>query len=171
MDRKSKRTVISLEDEYQSQLDFEEAEHSLPFTFPEYQRDLIIPRITAGATDLGIVAAVFLLFLVTTFTQMPDGFSLDKRVLGIYGVCFFALVAIYFFLFMLSGSQTPGMKRQHLIVVTKEGQPLDPKQACMRGFGYLISILPVLLGFVWMLIDPEHLTWADKVSSTYIKKL
>ena len=171
MDRKSKRTVISLEDEHQPQLDFEEAEHSLPFTFPEYQRDLIIPRITAGATDLGIVAAVFLLFLVTTFTQMPDGFSLDKRVLGIYGVCFFALVAIYFFLFMLSGSQTPGMKRQHLIVVTKEGQPLDPKQACMRGFGYLISILPVLLGFVWMLIDPEHLTWADKVSSTYIKKL
>jgi uncharacterized RDD family membrane protein YckC len=171
MDRKSKRTVISLEDEYQPQLDFEEAEHSLPFTFPEYQRDLIIPRITAGATDLGIVAAVFLLFLVTTFTQMPDGFSLDKRVLGIYGGCFFALVAIYFFLFMLSGSQTPGMKRQHLIVVSKEGQPLDPKQACMRGFGYLISILPVLLGFVWMLIDPEHLTWADKVSSTYIKKL
>ena len=170
MDRKSKRTVISLEDE-QPQLDFEEAEHSLPFTFPEYQRDLIIPRITAGATDLGIVAAVFLLFLVTTFTQMPDGFSLDKRVLGIYGVSFFALVAIYFFLFMLSGSQTPGMKRQHLIVVTKEGQLLDPKQACMRGFGYLISILPVLLGFVWMLIDPEHLTWADKVSSTYIKKL
>ena len=170
MDRKSKRTVISLEDE-QPQFDFEEAEHSLPFTFPEYQRGLIIPRITAGATDLGIVAAVFLLFLVTTFTQMPDGFSLDKRVLGIYGVCFFALVAIYFFLFMLSGSQTPGMKRQHLIVVTKEGQPLDPKQACIRGFGYLISILPVLLGFVWMLIDPEHLTWADKVSSTYIKKL
>jgi uncharacterized RDD family membrane protein YckC len=171
MDRKSKRTVISLEDESQPQLDFEEAEHSLPFTFPEYQRDLIIPRITAGATDLGIVAAVFLLFLVTTFTQMPDGASIDKRVLGIYAVCFFALVAIYFFLFMLSGSQTPGMKRQHLIVVTKEGQLLDPKQACMRGFGYLISILPVLLGFVWMLIDPEHLTWADKVSSTYIKKL
>jgi uncharacterized RDD family membrane protein YckC len=171
MDRKSKRTVISLEDEYQPQLDFEEAEHSLPFTFPEYQRDLIIPRITAGATDLGIVAAVFVIFLVTTFTQMPDGFSPDKRVLGIYGACFFALVAIYFFLFMLSASQTPGMKQQHLIVVTKEGQPLDPKQACMRGFGYLISILPVLLGFVWMLIDPEHLTWADKVSSTYIKKL
>jgi uncharacterized RDD family membrane protein YckC len=167
MDRKSKRTVISLEDEYQPQLDFEEAEHSLPFTFPEYQRDLIIPRITAGATDLGIVAAVFVIFLVTTFTQMPDGFSPDKRVLGIYGACFFALVAIYFFLFMLSASQ----KQQHLIVVTKEGQPLDPKQACMRGFGYLISILPVLLGFVWMLIDPEHLTWADKVSSTYIKKL
>jgi uncharacterized RDD family membrane protein YckC len=102
---------------------------------------------------------------------MPDNFTPDKRVLGIYGLCYFALVAIYFFLFMLSGSQTPGMKQQRLIVVNKEEQTLDLRQACMRGFGYLISILPVLLGFLWMLIDPEHLTWADKVSGTYIKKL
>ncbi len=72
---------------------------------------------------------------------------------------------------MLSASQTPGMKHRRLIVVTKEGRVLDPKHACLRGFGYLISILPVLLGFIWMLIDPEHLTWADKVSGTYVKKL
>jgi uncharacterized RDD family membrane protein YckC len=63
------------------------------------------------------------------------------------------------------------MKYRRLAVVTRDGQSLDPKQACMRGFGYLVSILPVLLGFVWMVIDPEHLTWADKVSGTYIKKL
>ena len=68
-------------------------------------------------------------------------------------------------------SQTPGMKHRQLTVVTREGRPLTPKDACMRGFGYLISILPMLLGFVWMLIDPEHLTWADKVSATYIKKV
>jgi uncharacterized RDD family membrane protein YckC len=114
---------------------------------------------------------VFVIFLVTTILEMPDNFSLDKRVLGIYGVCYLALVAIYFFLFMLSASQTPGMKYRGLIVVTREGQPLDPNRACMRGLGYLISILPLLLGFIWMLIDPEHLTWADKVSGTYIKKV
>ena len=169
-ERKSKRTVISIQ-EYQPELDFEEAEHSPPFTFPEYQRELIVPRIAAGLTDVGVVAAIFIIFLVTTYVEMPDSLSLDRRVLGIYGVCFFALVSIYLFLFMLSASQTPGMKHRRLIVVTKEGRPLDPKRACMRGFGYLISILPMLLGFVWMLIDPEHLTWADKVSATYVKKL
>lgn len=169
-ERKSKRTIISIED-YQPQLDFEEAEHSLPFTFPEYQRELLGPRIAAGVTDLGVVATVYIVFLITTFVEMPENFSIDKRVLGIYGLCYFALVAIYFFLFMLSASQTPGMKHRRLVVVTKEGEPLDPKHACLRGFGYLISILPVLLGFIWMLIDPEHLTWADKVSGTYVKKL
>jgi len=171
MDRKSKRTVISIDDEFQQQLDFEEAAHSLPFTFPEYQRELIGPRAMAGLTDFAIVAVVFLVFLLTTFSEMPEGFTVDKRVLGIYAVCFFALAVVYFLLFMLSASQTPGMKYRHLIVVTKEGELLDPKQACLRGFGYLISILPLLLGFFWLLIDPEHLTWADKVSSTYVKKL
>jgi uncharacterized RDD family membrane protein YckC len=81
------------------------------------------------------------------------------------------LLTIYFFLFMISASQTPGMKQRKLIVVSPDGSPLDPIQACMRGFGYFVSILPLLLGFVWAAIDPEHLTWADKVSGTYIKRI
>ena len=171
MDRKSKRTIISLEDMNQQQLDFDEASHMLPFTFPEYQRELMIPRLAAGMTDAAIVGAIFLIFLATTFSEMPDGFAADKRVIGIYGVCFFALAVIYFFLFMVSASQTPGMKYRELIAVTKDGEILDAKHACKRGFGYLISMLPLLLGFLWMFVDPEHLTWTDKVSSTYIKKL
>jgi uncharacterized RDD family membrane protein YckC len=164
------RTVISIEED-QPALDFEEAEHALPFTFPEYQRELLSSRIAAGAVDLGIVALVFSLFIIATYLEMPDNVELDRHVLGTYGVCFFAFVAIYFFLFMISASQTPGMKRHGLSAVTKEGLPLDPLQACLRGFGYFISILPVMLGFVWALIDPEHLTWADKVSGTYVKKM
>jgi uncharacterized RDD family membrane protein YckC len=170
MDRKSKRTIISIE-EHQPGLDFEEAEHALPFTFPEYQQELLGRRAAAGATDFGIAVLIYSIFVFTTYLEMPDGFTLDRHVLGIYGVCFFALVAIYFFLFMLSASQTPGMKRHGLLVVTREGVPLDPLQACARSFGYLISILPLMLGFVWAFIDPEHLTWADKVSGTYVKKL
>ena len=170
MDRKLKRTVISIE-ESQPEFDFEEAEQSLPFTFPEYQRELLAPRITAGLMDFGIVALIYSILIITTLLEMPESFSVDRRVLGIYGAGFFLLAAIYFFLFMLSASQTPGMKHRQLTVVTKEGSSLDPRRACMRGFGYLISILPVMLGFGWAVIDPEHLTWADKVSGTFVKKI
>src|SRR5947207_135166 len=130
MERKLKRTIISIE-EHQPHLDFDEAEQYQPFTFPEYQRELLVPRIAAGATDASLVAVIYGIFLTTTFFEMPDNFSFDKRVLGIYGVCYFALLAIYFFLFMLSAAQTPGMKHRGLIVVTKEGLPLDAKGACM----------------------------------------
>ncbi len=128
-------------------------------------------RAAAGATDFGIVAAIYLVFIIATFLEMPEAAALDRRIAGIYGAGFLLLVAIYFFLFMLSASQTPGMKHRGLTVVTKEGSSLGPQHACMRGFGYLISILPLMLGFLWAVIDPEHLTWADKVSGTYLKKL
>jgi uncharacterized RDD family membrane protein YckC len=170
MDRKSRRTVISIQ-EHQPELDFEEAEHSPPFTFPEYQQKLLPLRTLAGITDFAIVALAYSIFILITAFEWPPSVAVDRRILGVYGAGFFVLVTIYFFLFMLSGSQTPGMKQRKLKVVTREGSPLDPWRACMRGFGYLISILPVMLGFVWALIDPEHMTWADKVSGTYIKKI
>jgi uncharacterized RDD family membrane protein YckC len=170
MDRRSKRTVISI-DEAQPEFDFEEAEHFPPFTFPEYQRILITSRLVAGIADFAIVGLIYSIFVITTYLEMPDSFSVDKRIAGIYAAGFFVLLTIYFFLFMISASQTPGMKQRQLTVVTQDGSPLDASRACMRGFGYLVSILPLMLGFLWAVIDPEHLTWADKVSGTYIKRI
>lgn len=170
MDQKSKRTVISIQ-EYQPELDFEEAEHFPPFTFPEYQRGLLTSRFVAGLEDFAIAGLIYCIFIITTYMEMPDNFSLDRRTAGMYAAGFFVLVAVYFFLFMITASQTPGMKQRQLTIVTQDGLPLDPSRACMRGFGYVVSILPLMLGFLWALIDPEHLTWADKVSGTYVKKI
>src|SRR5262245_57582125 len=130
MEKKSKRTVISI-DEAQPEFDFEEAEHFPPFTFPEYQRVLITSRLAAGAADFAIVVVVYSIFVISTYLQMPESFSFDKRVAGIYAVGFFLLLTIYFFLFMITASQTPGMKQRQLTVVTQEGSPLDPSRACM----------------------------------------
>ena len=169
MDRKSKRTIIDISQE-QPELDFDEAELSPPFTFPEYQRGLITARFTADAIDLGIILLAYIPFMLLTYVQMPAGVSLDRRVIGIYGAGYLLLTGVYFLLFMLSASQTPGMKTRQLVAVSREGAPLEPNAACMRGMGYLISIVPLMLGFVWAVIDPEHLTWADKVSGTFLKK-
>jgi len=114
---------------------------------------------------------VYIPFMLLTYTQMPSGISLDRRVIGIYGAGYLLLTGVYFLLFMLSASQTPGMKTRQLIAVSREGTPLEPAPSCMRGLGYLISIVPLMLGFVWAVIDPEHLTWADKVSGTFLKKI
>src|SRR5437870_3705770 len=101
METKSKRTVISLE-ESQPGFDFDEAEHSPPFTFPEYQRELISSRLVAGVTDFAIVAFVYSIFIIATYLEMPEDFVIDKRIAGIYAAGFFVLAAIYFFLFMIS---------------------------------------------------------------------
>jgi uncharacterized RDD family membrane protein YckC len=170
MDRKNRRTIIDIS-QYQPELDFEEAEQFPPFTFPEYQRTLIRDRFTADAIDFGIVALTYALFVAATYPQMPVDTLFDRRLLGVYLAGYLVLAAVYFLLFMLSSSQTPGMKLRKLVAVSREGLLLDPRHAAMRGFGYLVSIVPVMLGFLWAVIDPDHLTWADKVSGTYLKKL
>ena len=170
MDRKNKRTIIDISQD-QPALDFDEAELSPPFTFPEYQRRLIAARFAADFIDLGIILLAYIPFMLLTYMQMPSGISLDRRVIGIYGAGYLLLTGVYFLLFMLSASQTPGMKTRELVAVSREGAPLEPKTACMRGLGYLISIVPLMLGFVWAVVDPEHLTWADKVSGTFLKKI
>jgi uncharacterized RDD family membrane protein YckC len=170
MERKLKRTIIDISQD-QSELDFDEAALSPPFTFPEYQRNLLSDRLVSEIADIGIVAAVYFLLIAATYLQMPEVATLDRRIAGIYAAGFLLMMGVYFLLFMLSASQTPGMKLRQLVAVSRDGVPLEPKTACMRGFGYFISIVPLMLGFVWALIDPEHLSWADKVSGTYLKKL
>jgi len=169
MERKARRTVIDIT-KHQSTINFEEAELSPPFTFPEYQKEILFSRFAADAIDIAIVAAIYLVFVAVTYIQMPDP-GLDKRAAGIYLSGLLVMIGVYYLLFMMSTSQTPGMKIRHLAVVTREGVPLDPRSACVRGFGYFISIAPLMLGFIWALVDPEHLTWADKVSGTFLKKV
>lgn len=169
MERKTRRTVIDIA-QHQPKFDFDEAELSQPFTFPEYQRELLSSRFVADAIDVAIVAGIYLAFVGVTILQMPEP-SMDKKTGGIYLVGLFMLIGVYYMLFMLSSSQTPGMKVKRIAAVTREGTTLDPRSACMRGFGYFISMAPLMLGFIWAVIDPEHLTWADKVSGTFLKKV
>jgi uncharacterized RDD family membrane protein YckC len=170
MEPKPKRTIIDIS-QYQPQLDFDEAEHYPAFAFPDYQRSLLSERFIADLIDMVIVAAIYGIFVVSTYAEMLAEASLDRSMVGVYAVGYLLLVGVYFLLFMLSSSQTPGMKLRDLVAVNRDGTLLNPKVACIRGVGYFISIVPFMLGFVWALIDPEHLTWADKVSGTYLKKL
>ena len=73
------------------------------------------------------------------------------------------------FLTALSASQTPGMKHRHLVARPEKVSCSIPYT---RANGPSVSDFDPS-GFAWlhlMFVDPEHLTWADKVSSTYVKK-
>ncbi|HEX5000464.1 MAG TPA: RDD family protein [Terriglobia bacterium] len=170
MERKARRTLINIS-AGQPQLAFEEPARLPEFTTPEYQMAILPARISAGAIDFGVTAVVYGVFIAVTQFQMPAGLVLDRRLVGVYGAGFLILLGVYFMLFMISSGQTVGMKVRGLTAVTRDGDPMAPGQAIVRGAGYFISIFPVMVGFLWALIDPERLTWADKVSGTYVKKV
>ena len=48
------------------------------------------------------------------------------------------------------------------------GQPLSVGTAFVRSLMKLISGAVLLIGYLWMLWDPEKQTWHDKVAGTYV---
>ena len=70
MERKARRTVIDIA-QHQAKIDFEEADLSPPFTFPEYQKEILYARFIADAIDIAIVGAIYLVFVAVTYLQMP----------------------------------------------------------------------------------------------------
>ena len=163
-------TIIDISTD-QPALDFEHSDYLAEFTLPEYQRRLLLPRAIALLTDLGIVFGIFLIFVVATVSEMPETALLDRQAISIYGLAYLILVVVYFALSMLNTSQTPGMYRQRLVAVTGRGAQLNATEALYRTLGYVVSVVPLFLGFLWAFIDPEHLTWTDKVSGTFVKRV
>ena len=71
--------------------------------------------------------------------------------------------------FWTTTGQTPGKAVVGLRVVSAEsGGALDVRQAILRYVGDYVSGLPLLLGYFWVLWDPKHEAWHDKIAKTKV---
>ena len=70
--------------------------------------------------------------------------------------------------FFLKKGATLGKSLFHLKVCKEDGKPLGLIQAICRSFLYLLSALPLGLGFFWVQLDSKHRTWHDKFSRTKV---
>jgi uncharacterized RDD family membrane protein YckC len=76
----------------------------------------------------------------------------------------------YSVFFIGSGSgQTVGMKLINIRAVDVDtGGRVDYGRAVIRHLMSLVSGYACLIGYLWMLWDPERQTWHDKVANTYV---
>jgi uncharacterized RDD family membrane protein YckC len=64
---------------------------------------------------------------------------------------------------------TPGKMALHLHVVdAKSGQTLSTGQSVGRYFAYIVSMLPLCLGFLWVAFDRRKQGWHDKLASSVV---
>jgi hypothetical protein len=52
-------------------------------------------------------------------------------------------------------------------VLDFDGRPPSRKQRLLRIAAGLLSVLPAGIGFLWALMDEEHLTFHDHISQTF----
>lgn len=121
-------------------------------------------RFAAGMLDvlvLVIAGAVF--FLLFRFSGgHVDRQPVDVATMALAGAL---LAYFYFFAFTALAFATPGQSALGLRVRRFDGETPDVRASLWRGTGYLVSAI-LMLGFAWAVLDPEQLTWHDRMSGT-----
>lgn len=80
----------------------------------------------------------------------------------------FLIALAYFVIFWATTGQTPGKMALGIKVIATDGSPVTWGKAILRYIGYIISGLVVLLGFIWIALDPRRQGWHDKIANTYV---
>lgn len=87
-----------------------------------------------------------------------------------YLIAFVLGIAYYVYLEGPGGQgQTLGKRALNIRVVSSTtGGPIGYGAATGRYFGRILSTIPILLGYFWMLWDSEKQTWHDKLAGSYV---
>lgn len=116
-------------------------------------------RLSAGLIDflvLGIVVGTLYYFFRTPIVWLPSGLV-------------FSLA--YWTTFWWWCGQTPGKMVLGIKVIQADGLPVGWQCALRRSWGYLVTALTLLAGFVMVVFDAKKQGVHDKIADTYVVKL
>ena len=92
----------------------------------------------------------------------------DTGVLLSRGLMFFIGIGLYHVFFLSLANRTPGKAILGLQVVTVGGGHVRMGRSILRYLSYLVAIVPLFLGFGWILLDNRRQGWHDKLARTYV---
>ena len=75
---------------------------------------------------------------------------------------------IYFTAFWSIFGQTIGMAALGLTVRQANGRAVGAPRAGLRYLSFVVSTLPLFLGWLWCLADRRHQAWHDKIAGTVV---
>lgn len=80
----------------------------------------------------------------------------------------FLISMIYFVICWTFGGRTIGNFVMGIRVLYHDGRQAGIPTALIRYFGYLISFMPLGLGFLWIIWDAKKQGWHDKLAKTIV---
>jgi uncharacterized RDD family membrane protein YckC len=116
------------------------------------------------ASIIDSILILFLLYPILIFVlDDPWGTSTAGLLLQLL------LPALAFIGFWQARSTTPGkMAIGAIIVDANTGGKPSTRQWIIRYLGYYVAIIPLLLGLIWVGLDPRKQGWHDKLAGTIV---
>ena len=84
------------------------------------------------------------------------------------GLFYVLFMYLYFIFFFSTTGQTVGKAVMGLRVITTDGKRMGVKRSFIRTLGYTLSLMPLGLGFLWVLGEDRRRAWHDKIAHTYV---
>ncbi len=91
--------------------------------------------------------------------------------LGIWSFIGLVVEIAYFAGFWVWRGQTPGKMAAGVKIIRKDGSPLTWGCALLRYLGYIVSMMTLFIGFIWIAFDSRKQGIHDKIADTYVVKL
>jgi len=122
----------------------------------------LLRRLFAILYDLLLILALWMV-IGAVFVAANKGVAVEDRSLQL---TLLVVAILYFWFFWRQAGQTTGMQAWRLKLITPTGGRISTAQVILRLVGATVSAGCVGLGYIWMLIDKESLTWHDRLSDT-----
>ena len=124
---------------------------------------------TVSADFFTRLVAIIIDGVILIIPQMVIRLILGPALGGLIGL---VIGVGYSYYFWTTSGQTPGKMVMGLKVVNAEnGALLEPSAALLRYVGYFVSGIALGLGYLWVLWDPKHDAWHDKIAKTKVIKI
>jgi uncharacterized RDD family membrane protein YckC len=127
-------------------------------------------RLMALVVDGALIIGLFSLAAFVTAAKMAQPpVGKPAEMMAVVGLALTLL--LYHALFFRLAVSTPGMKYAGIGLCTFAGKSPTRVQLRKRLGAMFLSLLPMGLGIVWAVFDEDHLSWHDRISQTYLRKL
>lgn len=141
-------------------------------SFKETYNDVVVAptsrRIIAFVYDLLLITALLMVATGIITLGFNNGEAVAKSWLPWFQSFLFVVVYVYLSYFWVVNGQTLGMQAWRLRVQTTEGERLSYKQSLIRYVVGILSLVCLGIGFLWMFIHPQKMTWHDIASGTHV---
>jgi uncharacterized RDD family membrane protein YckC len=131
----------------------------------------LLRRLAAMLYD-GLLLLAILMIATAAFLPFTGGEAITPRdhpaLEFAYRLVLAGLVVLFFGIFWTRRGQTLGMASWRLRVEREDGGRLTWGDTVRRLASALLSLLPLGLGFFWILVDRDRRAWHDRLSRTRI---
>lgn len=125
-------------------------------------------RVLAALIDSVLICVIIFPILLAVYG--PVYFQSDRLIQGpVDFLVSWVLPAVAVVLFWIARQATPGkMAIRARIVDARTGGRPSTAQLVLRYVGYYVSMIPLLIGMLWIAFDPRKQGWHDKIAGTVV---